>query len=292
MMKKLLLALGMSLAVLPAHADELTPTTAKDGGVDLPPPRTVTRTPAAAPAKPMPVEVAPVEVVPQPSPVIETPPAPAVAPAPVAAPAKVTPAAPAVAVETTPMAPAAPVATAPMARGDDTGWFAGLGLGYSNNKDYECTGCPGAITNLDDSGFAYKIFGGYRLHRNFALSAGYMKLADTDAASTGGGWTDTVKVDGFYGAGHGILPVTDKIDVFATLGLLRWHQKVTYSPTGSGSFDGTDLMYGLGTSYSFAKQGPKLQLEWNRLPNVGTNDPSYGHKDDFDLFTLNLVYQF
>lgn len=289
MMKKLLLTLGLSLAVLPAHADELTPTTAKDGGVDLPPPRTVTRTPPAAPAKPMPVEAAPVVVVPRPSPAIETPPAPAAAPVPVAVPVKVAPAAPAVSVETTPMAPAAPVAVAPMARTDDTGWFAGLGLGYSQNKDYECTGC-GAISSLDDSGFAYKLFGGYRLHRNFALSAGYMNLADTKASGPLP-FTDTVDVDGFYGAGHGILPVTDKIDVFATLGLLRWHQKVTYNAT-SGSFDGTDLMYGLGASYAFAKQGPKLQLEWNRLPNVGTNDPTFGHKDDYDLFTLNLVYQF
>lgn len=285
-MKKLLLTFGLSLAALPACADELVPTTAKEGAIDLPPARMSAPKPAATPSEPVPAAAAPVEVAPK----VETPPAPAVAPAPVAAPAK---AAPVAAVETAPVTPAAPVAAATMASADDTGWFAGLGLGYSKNQDYECTGC-GAISSLDDSGFAYKLFGGYRLNRNFALSAGYMNLADTKAS--GPLFTDKLEVNGFYGAAHGILPVTDKVDVFATVGLLRWDQKVTYSDTtpfsGSGSFDGTDLMYGLGASYAFAKQGPKLQLEWNRLPNVGTNDPTFGHKDDYDLFTLNLVYQF
>ena len=277
MMKKLLLALTLSLAALPIYADEMSPT---KGGYDLPPPRTSKPKPPAAPVEAAPaIEAAPAVVTPpQPSPVVEMPPPRAATPEPV-------------------VMPAAAVPAARAARADDTGWFAGVGLGYSKNQDYDCNACGDPRTSLDDSGFAYKIFGGYRLHRNFALSVGYLDLADTKAASVGGSgeWNDRLKVDGFYAAAHGILPVTDKIDVFATLGALHWNQKVAFSSvpfTDSGSFNGTDLMYGLGASYALNKPGAKLQLEWNRLTDVGTNDPDLGHTDDYDLFTVNLVYQF
>ena len=56
-MKKLLLTLSLSLAALPVHADEMSPT---KGGYDLPPARTTTQKPSAAPA-----EAAPAEVMPQ-----------------------------------------------------------------------------------------------------------------------------------------------------------------------------------------------------------------------------------
>ncbi len=276
MMKKLLLTLSLSLAVMPVHADELSPTTKKDAVGDLPPPRTSPSKPVVAP-----VEAAPVEVAPQATPTVEM-------PRPTPEPVVVAPVAPA---ETAPAPRTMPAEAAPIARSGDTGWFAGAGIGYSENRDYDCTGCGAAIGSLDDSGFAYKLFGGYRLHRNFALSAGYMGLADTKAAGVGGAWNDKLEVDGFYVTAQGILPVTDKVDLFATAGFLRWDQKVTFDGS-SGSFDGTDPMYGLGASYSFDNPGAKLQFEWNRLTDVGTNDPTLGNKDDYDLFTVNLVYQF
>lgn len=258
-MKKALLTLSLSLATLPVFADALTPTTPGKGSVDLPPAR------EAAPA-------------PSPAPAAATP-----APAPVAAPAPAPAPKPAATPTPAPQAMAAPV----MAM-DDHGWFAGAGLGMSKNRDYECTGC-GAVTSLDDSGFGYKVFGGYRFNKHLALLGGYAGLADTKAVTAGG--ADKLEVDGFYGAVQGILPINQVLDVFATLGVFRWDQKVNYAVT-TGSFDGTDLMFGLGAGYSFGKPGAKVQIEWNRFRDVGTNDPTLGHKDDYDLYTVNLVYQF
>ena len=279
-MKSLLLTLSLSLAALPIHADEMTPTRSKDGA-DLPPPRISTPkpAPAAMPAEPAPVVSAPVETPPPPKTVEVASPPPVVAPA---LPAETAPAMP---------AKVAPAALAPVTPAGDTGWLAGAGLGYSSNRDYECTGCGAAIGSLDDTGFAYKLFGGYRFGKHVAVQGGYLNLADTKAAGVAGAWNDKLEVDGFYAAVQGILPINQAFDVFATAGLLRWDQKVTYNG-GSGSFDGTDLMYGLGASYALNKTGAKVQLEWNRMPDVGTNDPTYGHKDDYDLFTVNLVYQF
>jgi hypothetical protein len=277
-MKKLLLTLSLALAAMPVYADELSPTSAKDAASDLPPPRTSPSKPVVAP-----VEATRVEVAPQAAPTVEK-------PLPTAAEPVVVPAiSPA---ETAPAPRTMAAEAAPIARSPDIGWFAGVGVGYSENQDYGCIGCGAAIGSLDDSGFAYKLFGGYRLHRNFALAAGYMDLADTKAAGVGGAWNDKLKVDGFYVAAQGILPVTDKVDLFASAGLLRWDQNATFNGS-SGSFDGADPMYGLGASYAFGKPGAKVQFEWNRLTDVGTNDPALGNnKDDYDLFTVNLVYQF
>jgi OOP family OmpA-OmpF porin len=178
--------------------------------------------------------------------------------------------------------------TASFAEGN---WFVGGGVGQSSNRDYECIGCGAPIGTLDDSGSASKVFGGYRFNRNIAVLGGYTDLADTDATGTGAAWTDKLEVHGFYVAAQAILPVNDYFDVFATVGFFRWDQTVTFNGA-SGSFNGTDPMFGVGASYYFMNSGVKAQFEWNRFLEVGTNDPFFGHLDDYDLFSLNLVLEF
>jgi predicted porin len=170
-----------------------------------------------------------------------------------------------------------------------SGWFLGAGAGLSENRDYDCIGC-GAVTSLDDSGTAYRLFGGYRLGTYVSFLGGYARLADTEASGPLP-FTDKLEVDGFYGGVQGHLPL-GPVEAFATLGLYRWNQDVTFN-AASGSFDGTDPMFGLGVSYGFGAQAQvKLQAEWTRFKDVGTNDPALGHLDDYDLFTINFVYQF
>ena len=171
----------------------------------------------------------------------------------------------------------------------EEGWFAGAGLGRSENRDYECDGCVMPIFTLDDTGSAWKVYGGYQFNKHIAVQGGYIKLADTDA--TGDQWTDKLEVDGIFGAIQGILPLSDAFDLFATVGLFHWDQDVTYNGL-SGKFDGTDPFYSLGASYSFDKPGVKVQLEWARFKNVGNDDPFFKHIDDYDVITLNGVYQF
>ncbi len=178
-----------------------------------------------------------------------------------------------------------------------TGFFAGAGLGASANQDYDCQGC-GAITSQDDSGTAGKMFAGYRFHPNFSLVGGYANLADTTAGGVAPVFSDKLEVDGWFLGAQGIVPISKAVEAFATLGAFNWTQKVTYSQTapawaGSGSFDGNDLMYGLGISYDLGKPDRvKLQGEWMRFKDVGTHDPNLGHMDDYDLYTINFIYQF
>ena len=285
MKRNLLLTLTLSLATLPAHADVLAPTIpGVKGAEDLAPPRV-----RAPKPEPMPAEAAPAVVTP-PARAAEQAPAP---PAPAAAAPQVKAAEEVPRPAAASLQPAAkPAAAAPAPRAAESGWFAGVGLGNSHNLDYNCIGCGAAAGSVDDSGFAYKLFGGYRFNTYLAVLGGYASLADTKAAGAGNAWTNKLEVDGFYGAVQGILPVTRAIDVFATAGLFRWDQDASFNAS-SASHDGTDLMVGLGASYALANTGAKVQLEWNRLNDVGSNAAGgLGHKDDYDLFTLNLVYQF
>lgn len=38
--------------------------------------------------------------------------------------------------------------------------------------------------------------------------------------------------------------------------------------------------------------GFAMQFEWQQFTDVGTNDPFFGHLDDYGLTTLNALYRF
>jgi hypothetical protein len=171
-------------------------------------------------------------------------------------------------------------------------WLAGGGAGTSENQDYDCIGC-GPIGTVDDDGTGYKLFGGYRFHRHFAVVGGFAQLADTEASGPLP-FTDLLEVNGPYLSAVAILPLGRNVELFASAGLFRWNQDVTFNGT-RGSFSGTDLTYGAGVGWNFSRSGVRgisLQVEWQRFTDVGTTDPLLGHIDDHGLTTLNVIYRF
>jgi hypothetical protein len=171
-------------------------------------------------------------------------------------------------------------------------WLAGGGAGTSENQDYDCIGC-GPIGNVDDSGAGYKLFGGFRFHRNFAVIGGFAQLANTEATGPLP-FTDLLEVSGPYLSAFAILPLGANFELFASAGIFRWNQDVTFNGANA-SFSGTDPTYGAGASWNFSPSGTAgfaLQLEWQRFTDVGTRDPFFGHVDDYGLTTLNFLYRF
>lgn len=272
MMKKLLLTLSLSLAALPVHADELTPTSpaAKDA-YDLPPPRTSAPKPVAAPAV----------VVPQASP------AAAVAPSPVAAPAPL----------------AMPVKAAPVA---DTRWYAGVGGGWSGFNGNAVDLQPSlanetyTVTRLDDDGAAWKVFGGYQLNQNWAVELAYTDLgkfafdANVDGGIGGGAGTEygEAKPACWSLSAVGILPVGNNFSLLGKAGICRWDDRArAYETVGGTEYQypdestGTDLTFGLGAKYD-ATRNLGVRAEWERFNNV-VHDRS-----SVDLFSMSLQYSF
>jgi hypothetical protein len=174
----------------------------------------------------------------------------------------------------------------------NAGWLVGSGAGTSRNQDYDCIDC-GPIGTVDDSGAGYKLFGGFRFHRNFAVLGGFARLADTEATGPAP-FTDLLEVNGPYVTAVGILPLGANFEFFGSVGVFRWNQDVTFNGA-SGSFTGTDLTYGAGAGWNFSAGGTPgfaVQLEWQQFKDVGTNDPFFGHVDDYGLTTLNVLYRF
>ena len=68
-------------------------------------------------------------------------------------------------------------ANIPLAAATDEGWYGGAGIGQSRAKINEAkinTQMGGnASINSDDTDIGYKLFGGWKFHKNFALEAGY-----------------------------------------------------------------------------------------------------------------------
>lgn len=276
-MKKLLLSLSVSLAVLPVYADEMTPTPAQ--GVDLPPARAAKPEPGAAPA-----QVAPAEALPQASPAAES-------PLPRAAVAK--PAAAA--------AEAAPAARP--ARADKFGWYAGAGGGWSSFNGNEVDLAPGlasetyTLTKLDDDSTAWKVFGGYQFNKNWAAELAYTDLgkfsfeADVSAGPFATGTEyGKAKPACWSLSAVGILPVGNNFSLLGKAGICRWddHARVVYPATGTiepVESTGTDLTFGLGAKYD-ASRNLGVRAEWERFNNV-VHDRS-----SVDLWSLSLQYSF
>ncbi|NLW96685.1 outer membrane beta-barrel protein [Luteimonas wenzhouensis] len=127
---------------------------------------------------------------------------------------------------------------ASFAHAQDTGWYAGLGVGQSlvDERGY------------DDEDTAFSAFGGYQFHRNFALEAGYTDHGKLKPDGAG----QNLDATSASLAAVGIVPFTDRFSGYAKAGIQRWDLKRTLPDlTGTGKGDGTDPLYGLGLQYRF-----------------------------------------
>ena len=193
----------------------------------------------------------------------------------------------------------------PYALADDLGWYGGANIGRSaaNIDDPRITsglaaGGLGTSSISDrDRSTGFKLYGGYQLHRNFALEGGYFDLgkfgytANTIPTGTLDG---NIKLKGFNLDAVGILPITDQFSALGRVGLN--YAKASDSFTGTGAVNvtnpnpsksGTNYKLGVGLQYAFTEAlGMRAEVERYRV-----ND-AVGNKGHVDLFSVGLVYRF
>jgi len=171
----------------------------------------------------------------------------------------------------------------------DTGWYAGLGLGQSEAND-ACTGIAGPGISCDEKDTYWKIFGGYQLNKNFGFELGYVQLGEATASFAGFG-SASIEAKGFELLGVGTLPINQQFSVFGKLGFFRWDVdfKDGTGLVGNASDSGTDLTYGFGVQYSFTKN-VALRAEWQRYNDVGEANTT--GKADVDTLGVSVVIRF
>ena len=124
--------------------------------------------------------------------------------------------------------------------------FLGAGIGQSDIDD----SAHGVSLNETDS--AWKLYGGMMATENFGFEAGYTNLGTARSAAV-----DT-ETEAFYAAGIAAFPIVENFSIYGKLGVALWDQDIN-----TVSFDGEDLMYGIGVKYKFMDQFHAI-LEWEQ----------------------------
>jgi len=184
-------------------------------------------------------------------------------------------------------------------------WYGGINIGQAKEHfDHarmtsNVLGPGFATTSIsnDDTDVGYKLYGGYRFHRYFAVEGGYFNLGKFDFAATtvpAGTLAGNVKVHGLNLDLVGILPITDRFSAFGRVGAAYARTRDSFSGSGaaaafstSRSASDTNLKAGVGIQYDFNYNlGMRLEAERYRI-----ND-AVGGTGNVDLFSIGLVYRF
>ena len=197
------------------------------------------------------------------------------------------------------------IIASPFAVADDSGWYGGLNIGQSRSTidDARITsslvgqGSTATSISDDNRSTGYKIFGGYKINKNFALEGGYFDLGKfgfTATTAPPGTLSGNIRLKGLNLDLVGILPITEKFSAFGRAGLNNAEAKDSFSGTGivnvlntNPSRRETNYELGLGVQYDFTESlGMRLEAERYRI-----ND-AVGNRGDIDVFSLGLVYRF
>jgi opacity protein-like surface antigen len=139
------------------------------------------------------------------------------------------------------------------AMAQDSGFYVGAGIGDFGVE----------VDGFSDSDTAFKVFGGYKFAKYFAADLEYL---DGGTVEDGGLEID---VSGFNLSGVGILPVGEKFNLFAKLGMILWDAETN----GFGDDSGEDFSWGIGAGYSFTDQfGMQLEYQGFEIEDTDTVD--------------------
>ena len=191
----------------------------------------------------------------------------------------------------------------PFAAADDSGWYGGLNVGQSRSKidDARITsnllggGATSVSIDDDNRGTGFKLFGGYKLNRNFAVEGGYFDLGKFGFTATtvpAGTLDASIKLKGLNLDVVGILPITEKFSAFGRAGVNYAQAKDSFGgtftvPDSSPSKRAANYKFGAGLQYDLTESlGLRLEAERYRI------DDAVGNKGDIDLFSVGLVYRF
>lgn len=196
--------------------------------------------------------------------------------------------------------------TAAPAVAQDSGYYyGGLSLGQSRARVDEpriTAGLLGAglattSINSDNRSAGFKLFGGYQLHPNFAVEAGYFHLGEfgfTANTVPAGTLDGRMRVQGLNLDLVGQLPLSDRLSATARLGVHYARTRDRFRGTGAvGVFNpnpsarDTNMKIGVGLQYE-VNRSMLVRLDAERYR---VND-AVGNKGDVNLVSLSLVFPF
>lgn len=148
---------------------------------------------------------------------------------------------------------------------DDQRTYLGMALGSSG--DIDGISRSGARVDSTHSGFAGRLYGGYRLDDTFSLEGGYASWGTFTLPNVGTGASgDTrIKPASLYAGVRANWQVSERVDLFGKLNLV--HTRVEVTGLGSGDRSINRLMPAVGAEFRVTPR-IGLTLEATRYGNV------------------------
>ena len=147
-------------------------------------------------------------------------------------------------------------------------YYIGGTIGSSDASSY----CDGE-TGCEDTDTAWKLFGGYQLTNMLSGEVGYVSLGDIHKNG------ENSDVSAFTANAVGSMQVTERFDVFAKVGAMRWNSDNTHEDK-----DGFGVTYGLGVKMRLSDT-TKLRAVWQQYPGIETDN------DDSDINMLSVGFE-
>lgn len=149
---------------------------------------------------------------------------------------------------------AAAVLFCPVLEAKDEGFYLGVGLGLSS-LEQNVSLTEGGRVKIDDTDYAYKLFGGYQLSPLLAVEGGLRNLG---TLSSGRVKTDFNGIDAFAVAGVPLGPVR----LFGKLGGIYGQSDTRIKGGVKFSNDGFDLGAGAGLEFELGSFGLRGEAEY------------------------------
>ena len=134
-------------------------------------------------------------------------------------------------------------ATAAAQADEESGFYAGAGVGVFDVRIDDFDDIDATIDDYDSDDTAWKVFGGWRMTKNFAAEVAYVNLGSPDDEILPD-LTLTTETDGFAPYLVGTLPIGDWFELFAKAGYYWYETEVQVdTPIGSASDSESDSTF-------------------------------------------------
>lgn len=163
--------------------------------------------------------------------------------------------------------------------------YGGLAIGQTKAKDF-CDEAARLRVSCDDTDTAWKIFAGAQFNRNFAIELGYTDLGELSVSA--GSVRATVEATAFEIVGVGIVPIAEKLSVFAKLGMYRATTEARSNFGFSADETNNDVTFGFGARIDPAANFGAF-AQWQRYADVGGG--ALG-EDDVDVISFGVLVRF
>lgn len=134
----------------------------------------------------------------------------------------------------------------------------------------------------DEKDTAWKVFGGYQFHPNFAAELGYHHLGEVTSSGV------TTEARAWDLVGIGSLPVVANVlSLYGKLGAY-YAQTERTTPGVRADENNNGLTYGFGAQWD-ATRNIGVRVEWQRYDQVGSRTTGEG---DIDVLSVGALYRF